>query len=298
MKNTTTSLFICEYCSKNIVLKSKTSVQGHYAKCSPRSLLIKQYLTKENLLNLYCIKGKSANEIAMESPIKNVSTYFVIRTLKLYGIETRSIKEANNSPLVKNKRASTLLSNTGFPHNFCKGSDSRNKQEKKLLDLSGVSNVFQLDFVKIKSLKTISKKYHVENPGQYTLKYGRKVYSKIHREVVEFLQYNNINIGIEFKVFNEHKKVLYSYDIIVSGTNKLIEVNGDYWHGNPILYKCSDLILKGTSNEYTVESKWKKDENKHCYIRSQGYDLLVVWEYDWKNYRNKMEEIILDYIKC
>lgn len=90
--------------------------------------------------------------------------------------------------------------------------------------------------------------------------------------------------------------IYWAYDIFIE-PNYLIEVNGDYWHGNPKLYKSNDLILKGSSKEFTVESKWKKDSEKILAAKNAKFKLLVIWELDWKI--NKIKEIdkIIKFIK-
>lgn len=93
------------------------------------------------------------------------------------------------------------------------------------------------------------------------------------------------------------KKVrFYSYDILVESTNLLIEVNGDYWHGNPKIYKPNDLILKGSTGEIKVSNKWKKDAKKIQAAKDAGYNVLVVWESDWKTEPEKTKNKILEKI--
>ena len=53
-----------------------------------------------------------------------------------------------------------------------------------------------------------------------------------------------------------------------------IEFNGDYWHGNPELYKENDII-KGSM---TCKEKWDIDKQRIKDIESLGYKVIVVWE--------------------
>lgn len=53
-----------------------------------------------------------------------------------------------------------------------------------------------------------------------------------------------------------------------------IEFNGDYWHGNPEVYKENDII-KGSM---TCKEKWDIDKQRIKDIESLGYKVIVVWE--------------------
>jgi len=76
----------------------------------------------------------------------------------------------------------------------------------------------------------------------------------------------------------------YVYDLYKG--NKIIEYNGDYWHCNP------NKFLKDYFNEQvgcTAEKIWKKDSYKIERAKELGYDVLVVWECDFK--KNKQHLI-------
>jgi hypothetical protein len=61
--------------------------------------------------------------------------------------------------------------------------------------------------------------------------------------------------------------------------NKIIEFNGDYWHMNPDIYD-SDYCHPYTN--LSAEEKWNFDEIKlECAIQN-GYDVLTVWESEYK----------------
>ena len=68
--------------------------------------------------------------------------------------------------------------------------------------------------------------------------------------------------------------------------NNNLENNGDFWHSNPNLYP-PDFINPRT--KLKAIDKWQIDHIKLQYARDQGYEVLVVWESDFK--KNK-EEII------
>ena len=117
---------------------------------------------------------------------------------------------------------------------------------------------------------------------------------------------NKILNSVRFKLSNLHKKIknelmLESYgfkseqivnDFLVDELNKekkiIIEINGNYVHANPFLYKENDIIrLPG--NHYTAKEKWTADYNRNKKLESLGYKIYVIWETD--DYKKVFEEI-------
>lgn len=70
--------------------------------------------------------------------------------------------------------------------------------------------------------------------------------------------------------------------------NKIIEVQGDYWHCNPKIY--SEPI-----NE-TQKNKIKIDKIKYNVYKELGYEVLYLWEYDIVNDINHCIEKILNFV--
>jgi len=67
----------------------------------------------------------------------------------------------------------------------------------------------------------------------------------------------------------------------------IIEYSGDFWHANPRLYQPDDYIevLKMTAKE-----KWTKDRKRRFALRKCGFEVMVIWETEWKNARQKVFE--------
>lgn len=97
----------------------------------------------------------------------------------------------------------------------------------------------------------------------------------------------------EFYKFDKINNKRYFYDFIYN--DKIIEFNGDYWHANPFLYKEKDLIKLRGAEVVEAKSLWDKDEIKYNFIRKSGFNILIVWEYDYKNNKinyNKIKEFL------
>jgi len=87
---------------------------------------------------------------------------------------------------------------------------------------------------------------------------------------------------IDQLTLSDNIKKQYIYDI--SANNKIIEYNGDFWHCNPKIYSA-DYVNPRT--KLTASEKWNLDAEKIMFAQSQGYEVLIVWESDFKE--NKEE---------
>ena len=61
-------------------------------------------------------------------------------------------------------------------------------------------------------------------------------------------------------------------------TNTIYEFHGDYWHGNPKIYNKEDKTYFNKTFGELYEKTIKKEE----IIRGLGYNLVVMWEMDFK----------------
>lgn len=290
--DSSTLFAICSICSKEFKGKYyKTSIKQHTKQCSSyKDFLGKYNLTKEILAEEYITLG-SVLEIMKKYPYFNDFTGYY-KLFKFLDISV-SLKQASNNQRVKDKREQTCLKNFGEKHNFAKNSSSRKEWQKRLFDEEGITNVFQRESVKKKLVQTLIKKYGEEDWKIKTHARGSKVFSNVTRKICNLLSEENISFSIEKKIAKDN--TYFSYDIILSDSNKLIEINGDYWHGNPKIYLESDIILKGTSGQYTVGEKWAKDKIKIQYAIDQGYQILVVWEKDLNDNPEEMKRKIIEY---
>lgn len=60
--------------------------------------------------------------------------------------------------------------------------------------------------------------------------------------------------------------------------NHIIEFFGDYWHADPRLYSAESVMIGGK----LASELWIRDERKIADLRTKGYNVLVVWEQDYK----------------
>jgi len=107
------------------------------------------------------------------------------------------------------------------------------------------------------------------------------------REEIYFATKNN-----EIKL----KKIdggVWLYDFCDKNKKKIIEYNGDEYHANPNLYESTDNPHP-FRKWLTAQSIWDKDEEKIRIAKEEGYEVLTIWDGDYKN--NK-EKILLECMK-
>lgn len=109
--------------------------------------------------------------------------------------------------------------------------------------------------------------------------------SKAEIEISNKIENLNSNLTvIKQLALSSNNKKQYIYDIAVN--NKIVEYNGDFWHCNPKIYS-PDFINPRT--KIKAVDKWNQDQEKIKFAQEQGYEVMVVWESEFK--QNK-EEIL------
>lgn len=84
----------------------------------------------------------------------------------------------------------------------------------------------------------------------------------------------------------------FAYDFTYG--NKMIEINGDYWHCNPLMYK-EDYFNK--SKRLYAKEIWEYDARKAECAKKHGYKLLVVWENEYNQNPEDTIKKCLDFLK-
>jgi len=118
------------------------------------------------------------------------------------------------------------------------------------------------------------------------------------KKIEEILLNNDFNFTTQFVVHNKKgedydKRKAFIYDFLLPETKTIIEVHGDFFHGNPCYYKPEDLVpLPG--GQIAAKEIWAKDRKKIDYAKELGYNVVVVWEKDINNNISKCKEQILN----
>jgi very-short-patch-repair endonuclease len=82
-----------------------------------------------------------------------------------------------------------------------------------------------------------------------------------------------------------------NFDFVIRDIKKIIEFNGDKFHGNPEIYESSDIPLKFLG--ITAGEIWNNDKNKINKAKNNGYSVLIIWESEYlKNKENTILKCI------
>lgn len=97
----------------------------------------------------------------------------------------------------------------------------------------------------------------------------------------------------ELEVEYETQKIIDNkiYDFYIPSKNMIVEVDGDYFHGNPLIYEAKDL------NKIQLRNQ-RNDGFKDILAKGRGFLLERVWEYDLKNnykeQKKRFEKLLKD----
>ena len=95
------------------------------------------------------------------------------------------------------------------------------------------------------------------------------------------LKNRNIDFQAQYKICNENG--LFYYDLLIPKKNLLIEIQGDYWHGNPKTFTIF--------NKYQQQQKIK-DEFKKDVAQKLGYKIIYIWENNLRKYHSEVYDIV------
>jgi len=268
------------------------------------------------LCNKFNLKGHDIILILKINNIKKRTNSESKKTEKYIKKYTDTIKDKyqtdNVSKLewVKEKKVDTMLKNFNRVNNFC-DDEIRNKAISNidhnvcflnfllsikdkygadcLVNIPGVrkkisdSHLFNYKFIysdeKKEDIKT-----HLNNISKLS-KYRRV--SKLELRVQNILNILNCKYECNTNI------VGYNFDLIFD--NKIIlEINGDYWHANPSIYKENDIISYPNNKIVKAIYIWDKDKYKKELVEKEGYKLFYLWESDIK----KMTDLeIIDFLR-
>ena len=97
------------------------------------------------------------------------------------------------------------------------------------------------------------------------------------------------SLGYRYRI--HYKGLPGKPDLVFAGKNKVIFVNGCFWHGH---YGCTDGRIPKANAEYwkgKIEKNKMRDKIHEDELRSLGWDVLVMWECEIEN-KNQRETIV------
>lgn len=164
----------------------------------------------------------------------------------------------------------------------------RNLQSKLSARSTKYLGKTRTDEQKVKISNSMKKKIANIGIGKWVRHFGEfNGNSKIEKEFYLYIK-ENINNDIQANVPIDR----YVVDILYK--NYIIEFYGDFWHANPKFYEEADLIKSFNINK-TAKELWEYDKKRIEYLKSVGYNVLVIWEEDWKKNNEECIKIIKEY---
>lgn len=123
--------------------------------------------------------------------------------------------------------------------------------------------------------KTENGEIHLRACGLKSTLNSKSKDTKPERLVREFLIHKNIKFIGQYQMYNK-----FIVDYYLPDTNTIIEVLGDYWHGNPLKYGDDKNLKPLTDKQLRQKSK---DKSRYAYLTTCGHPVLMVWECDIYN---------------
>jgi G:T-mismatch repair DNA endonuclease (very short patch repair protein) len=138
----------------------------------------------------------------------------------------------------------------------------------------------QTDEFKKRRKETNIRKYGKENPILDFSRRSRGRISKFQKEV-----YSNILLIDGMSKMEKEINSEITSDIYIPSKNLIVECYGDYWHCNPKKYSAEYF---NKNLKMRAISKWRLDAVRINIIKNKGFDILIVWENDWKTNKEKV----------
>ena len=113
------------------------------------------------------------------------------------------------------------------------------------------------------------------NDNNFEFSTGLSNFKKFYR----FFKSTLLTIGMVRKRLDIDNKIYYC-DGFCKDTNTIYEFYGDFFHGNPNIYNNEDI------NKLTKKSfgeLYDKTIERENVLKNQGYNLISIWENDYKN---------------
>jgi very-short-patch-repair endonuclease len=142
----------------------------------------------------------------------------------------------------------------------------------------------------------------IEKYVEYWNSVKNPYYSKVSIELFDLLifelnlnQYKIYYKENEYGIYDKDSSQYFKYDFTIPELNLIIEFNGDAWHANPSIYSKDDKPHP-INKKVTASELWKYDNIKKSAAESNGFNVLYVWENDYRNNFENMYIILKENI--
>jgi len=101
------------------------------------------------------------------------------------------------------------------------------------------------------------------------------------------IKIENLLIELEVKYEKQYRISKWVFDFYLNDFNMIIECQGDYWHGNPLLFeetKLNNIQLKNIN----------RDKRKKIFIGENRINSLFLWENEIHSSIDLIKKILID----
>lgn len=127
-------------------------------------------------------------------------------------------------------------------------------------------------------------------------KISQEIFSKLDLKLKDFnlsTFYSTKNYEYSF-ILSKLKKSAH-VDFFIKELNIAIEFNGIYWHASPLYYSDDSIIYL---RKMKASDIWEHDKQRCDELRnSHGLDVIIIWENEYINNKNKIINDLYEYIK-
>ena len=258
----------------------------------------------ENYQNVAAIRATCLKRYGVDCAFKVDSVKEKIRKIHR---DKRGVDYPSQSPECRKKTLATLMEHYGVSS----PGESRELQEKarqtrikrygdpnyrnieKQKQTISKRSRKEWDRIKEQTRKTCLCRYGVDTPFGFCKKPASV--SGLSKRVKRILDsHPEVDYVQELRINFKNRKEYRDFRAYDFAFGKIIlELNGDFYHANPELYKAEDIITI-RHIPHTAQSIWDDDKVKRKLAESRGYKVVYLWEKDKKK---MSEEELFNWIK-
>ena len=281
------------YCKENKTINDKNEIRLRYLEYNFGKDGIQNILEDyQNLFSLPMLKEKYGIDFksvifltdyygihkrtSSESAIKISHEKFKKTCLQKYNVDNISKLDE-----IKQKKSKTFADHYGVD-NIWKLSDY-NKKCAELYPESHAEHIEKLHKGRDDYWENITEEEQIKRRKKISQTYVKKNYyaSSLETRFCLILEELGISYTRQFHLKGDR----HPYDFRLVGTNIIVEINGDFWHANPLLFEAENTMNypDGKKKAYEV---WERDKNFILKAENNGFKVITIWEQDMKKMDN------------
>lgn len=141
---------------------------------------------------------------------------------------------------------------------------------------------------KLKISDSMKRKIALVGGGEWAKHFGEfRGSSKIERTLFNYIK-ENINPNVEANV------PISRYIVDIIDGKKIVELYGDFWHASPRIFESADRIKSYNINK-SAEEIWERDRIRIEYLKSNGYSICIIWEWEWNKHKQECVDRLTDF---